>query len=374
MKWGIGSRKNKHLVVEAGFSSPQVKANVEKTVSMEVCSQSTHPINSQTEDCYISLPFPISQIDSTFIKPLSHVRNEDVVALVDSLVNKRQKNTVIVGECLADCDGVVTAMKDRIERGDVPLDLKYVQFLRLPIVSMKNLSREEVDSKLGELRCLLKSSVDRGAVFYLGDLRWVSEYLAYDADIKRGRYCLSVEHMIVGPREFGFCLVLSLNLGSLQAKNNTTVIGDLCSWPLLENRINMDVRNNGSFVIASYSDLSTSKEDVVCASRLRSCGVPLIKKAIMRKSHCGFVPQPCNVEYVTDGWTGWNRQTAGRAVAESHPGPFLFNLEDKVVLKERVPAEAERLIDDDLILEQHLSLGSPISAGFHLNAFSAVHL
>ncbi|GMH13255.1 hypothetical protein Nepgr_015096 [Nepenthes gracilis] len=281
---------------EAGFSSPQVKANVEKSVSMEVCSQSTHPINSHTEDCCISPPFPMSQIDSTFIKPLSHVRNEDVVALIDSLVSKRQKkNTVVVGECLADCEGVVTAMKDRIERGGVPLDLKYVQFLSLPIVSMKNLSREEVDSKLGELRCLLKSSVDRGAVFYLGDLRWVSEYLAYDADYQRGRYYCPVEHMIMGLRRLAFgngesgrlwllgianfnsyikcktqnpsletlldlhpltipvgSLVLSLNLGSsLQAKNTTTVTGDLCSWPLLENRINMDVRNNGSYVTAS---------------------------------------------------------------------------------------------------------------------------
>ncbi|GMH21549.1 hypothetical protein Nepgr_023391 [Nepenthes gracilis] len=82
-------------------------------------------------------------------------------------------------------------------------------------------------------------------------------------------------------------LVLSPNLGSLQAKNNTTVTGDLYSWPLMEDRINMDVCNNGSFIIASYSDLSTSKEDVVYASRLRSCGLPLIRKAIMRERHDG---------------------------------------------------------------------------------------
>ncbi|GMH18898.1 hypothetical protein Nepgr_020739 [Nepenthes gracilis] len=174
--------------------------NVEKSVFMEVCSQSTHPIHSHTADCCISPPFPISQIKSTFIKPL-------------------------------------------------------------------NLSSW----------CLLKSSVDRGAVFYLGDLRWGSEHLAYDADSKRGRYYCPVEHMMVGLRRLAVgngengrlwllgianfnsyikcktrnpsletlldlhplttpvgSLVLSLNLGSLQAKNNTIRI-EIFAVPPLEN-------------------------------------------------------------------------------------------------------------------------------------------
>ncbi|GMH17181.1 hypothetical protein Nepgr_019022 [Nepenthes gracilis] len=87
--------------------------------------------------------------------------------------------------------------------------------------------------------------------------------------------------------------------------------------------------------IASYSDLSTSKEDVVYVSRLRGCGVPLIRKAITHKSQCGFVPQLASVEYVTVGWTRWDRKTTGKAVVESHPGPLLSNIEDKVLLKER---------------------------------------
>ncbi|GMH21986.1 hypothetical protein Nepgr_023829 [Nepenthes gracilis] len=38
----------------------------------------------------------------------------------------------------------------------------------------------------------------------------------------------------------------------------------------------------------------------------------------------------------------------------------------------KVPVEAERLIDNDLVLEQYLSLGSPVLAGFRLDAFSAI--
>ncbi|GAB4855184.1 hypothetical protein Ancab_023811 [Ancistrocladus abbreviatus] len=279
---------------EAGFSSPQVKANiVGQSVSLEVCSQST-PLSSHSKDTIsplilragISQSLPISPFELTFSKPSNQARNEDVLGVIHSLVDKRKKkNTIVVGECLNDCEGVVRGIKDRIEGGDVPLDLKCVQFLSLPIISLKNLSREEVDLKLGELRCLLKSSVGRGVVLYLGDLKWVSEYWAFFGDYQRRSYYYPVEHLIMGLRKLVFSNVengrlwllgiatfnsymkcktghpsletlldlhplavpvgsldLSLNLDSnVKGERKSIVSGDVFGWPLHENRIVMDL-------------------------------------------------------------------------------------------------------------------------------------
>lgn len=38
----------------------------------------------------------------------------------------------------------------------------------------------------------------------------------------------------------------------------------------------------------------------------------------------------------------------------------------------QVPIEAERLLDNDIVLEQYLSPASPLLAGFRLDAFGAI--
>lgn len=42
------------------------------------------------------------------------------------------------------------------------------------------------------------------------------------------------------------------------------------------------------------------------------------------------------------------------------------------VLFFQVPIEAERLLDNDIVLEQYLSPASPLLAGFRLDAFGAI--
>ncbi|KAL2943067.1 Protein SMAX1-LIKE 3 [Bienertia sinuspersici] len=150
---------------------------------------------------------------------------------------------------------------------------------------MKNLSREEIDLKLGEIRCLLKGCGGRGVVLYLGDLKWVAEYWAYYGEQRKHYYC-PVEHLVMGLRRLVFgnmetsgrlwlmgiatfnsymkcksgnpCLEalldlhpltipagsldLSLNLdSSLQGQNKSDVSGEAISWPLLENKIDMQL-------------------------------------------------------------------------------------------------------------------------------------
>ncbi|GMH09806.1 hypothetical protein Nepgr_011647 [Nepenthes gracilis] len=54
------------------------------------------------------------------------------------------------------------------------------------------------------------------------------------------------------------------------------------------------------------------KKDAVFVSRLHSCGIILIEKAIMHESYCGVVPTVVIFEYVTAGWTrentGWHHE------------------------------------------------------------------
>lgn len=142
---------------EAGFSSTQVKVNVEKVVSLD---QST-PSNL----------------------------NEEIRSVIENMVGKRRKSIAIVGESLSSVEGVVKGLMEKVDRGEVPEGIREVKFISLPLFSIGSLSREEVEEKLVDLRCLVRGCVERGVVLYLGDLKWTTEN-------RKLQYC-PVEHMIV---------------------------------------------------------------------------------------------------------------------------------------------------------------------------------
>ncbi|KAL0346966.1 UNVERIFIED_CONTAM: protein SMAX1-LIKE 3 [Sesamum calycinum] len=132
---------------EAGFSSTQVKSNVEKAVSLELCSQSSPDLSPP-------------------------------------------------GECISNIETRVKELMDRVDKGEVPEQLREVKFISIPpLYSFCNLQRELVEHKMGELTCLVKSLVGKGVVLYLGDLSWISEYRV-NLEQARSYYC-SVEHMIM---------------------------------------------------------------------------------------------------------------------------------------------------------------------------------
>ncbi|KAL2549097.1 Double Clp-N motif-containing P-loop nucleoside triphosphate hydrolase superfamily protein [Forsythia ovata] len=125
------------------------------------------------------------------------VPNDDVMSVVEAMMNKKRKNTVIVGECLSTAEAVVKAVINKFDKKDVPLDMRFVQFISVPLFTLKNVSRQEYEEKLGELRSFVKSSVSRGIVLYLGDLNWVSEYWSkYGEQRNTGYYC-PVDYMIM---------------------------------------------------------------------------------------------------------------------------------------------------------------------------------
>ncbi|KAF5179558.1 Smax1-like [Thalictrum thalictroides] len=188
---------------EAGFSSTQVKSNVEQAISLEICSQSS-PVSSKSKESNlltlgntISQSPPLGQFGVKTSKPrsLDQVRNEDVTSVIETLMNRR--STVVVGECLVSTEGVVRGVMDKVDRRDVPEALRDVQFISLPLFSFGHLHKEEVEQKMGELRCLVNSPVGRGAVLYLGDLKWAAEFRASSGDQDSRNYYCPVEHMIM---------------------------------------------------------------------------------------------------------------------------------------------------------------------------------
>ncbi|XP_010262964.1 PREDICTED: protein SMAX1-LIKE 3-like [Nelumbo nucifera] len=188
---------------EAGFSSTQVKNNVEQAVSLEICSQNPSLSIKSKESNSLALgstvsQSPLSQFGPKVSKPslLDQVRSEDVVSVLETLMNRRRRSTVIVGECLATTEAVVRAVMDKIDKGDVPEALRDVKFVCLPLYPFGNLSKEEVEQKLGELKCLVKTCVSRGVVLYLGDLKWAAEVGAGSGEQGRNYYW-PLEHMVM---------------------------------------------------------------------------------------------------------------------------------------------------------------------------------
>ncbi|XP_016440721.2 protein SMAX1-LIKE 3-like [Nicotiana tabacum] len=174
---------------EAGFSSPQVKSNVEQAVSLELCSQNPSP-NSSKE---------INQVltSNKVICPI-FVKDEDVMSVVESLMSKRKKSIVIVGECLDSLEGVIKGVMNKVDNRDVPQVLKEVKFISLPLLTFGNIQREEVEQRIGELTCLVKSLGAKGVVLYLGDLKWIADFRVNSCGGQGGiSYYCSVEHMIM---------------------------------------------------------------------------------------------------------------------------------------------------------------------------------
>ncbi|KAK7279099.1 hypothetical protein RJT34_24143 [Clitoria ternatea] len=192
---------------EAGFSSTLVKSRVEQAISAEVCSQQqtskeiTTANSSGNIVCLSSRSFdPFGPSFNNKKYYLGHVNDDyvdDVTSVLSELVSKR-RNIVVVGESVTNAEGVVRGLMERLERGSscVQGEMTYVQFVSLPLVSFRNISKEEVERKVLELRGLVKGYVGRGFILYLGDLKWLFEFWSNHCEQKTKCYC-SVEHMVM---------------------------------------------------------------------------------------------------------------------------------------------------------------------------------
>ncbi|KAK4359902.1 hypothetical protein RND71_022131 [Anisodus tanguticus] len=186
---------------EAGFSSTQVKNNVEQVVSkLEI---STKPLvlgnTNMSQQITSSTSHHVLNLALSKTGQNQVIRNDDVMSVVESMMNfKKRRNTVVIGECLATTEGVIRGVIDKFDKGEVQGEMKHVQFISVPLFTLRNVSREEFEIKLRELRTLVKNYMNRGVVLYLGDLRWVSEFWTKYGEQQRNiSYYFPVEHMIM---------------------------------------------------------------------------------------------------------------------------------------------------------------------------------
>lgn len=192
---------------EAGFSSTFVKNNLEETVAVfpsfdpKIKPLSDHgeirTPSSSSSLLYANGGLPMNYnnflgLDNSgsMMSRIStgNIKNEDIASVMKVLLRKgSRRNPVIVGDCLLSTENVVRELMLRVERGEVPEPLRVVRFVspQFSSLSLRLLSREDVDHKLQELRRTLSNCLAGGsAIIYAGDLKW-----AADRDEKVDGFC-----------------------------------------------------------------------------------------------------------------------------------------------------------------------------------------
>ncbi|KAL0738244.1 hypothetical protein Bca4012_014454 [Brassica carinata] len=159
------------------------------------CLQShTHPLQCRALELCFNVA--LNRLPTSTGSPM----DEDVMNVIDNLVDKRKRNFVIVGECLATVEKVVRSVMEKVDKKDVPEALKNVKFITLSFSSFGEPSRSDVEHKLKELETLVRSCVGKGVILNLGDLNWFVESRTKSSLMcntnNDNNYC-AVEHMIV---------------------------------------------------------------------------------------------------------------------------------------------------------------------------------
>lgn len=181
---------------EARFSSTQVKTKVEQAISIELSSQScaTNSKSNNNNNNDTVLGATVEKQPSSLVS--GRAREEDVVAVINELAERKKRSVVVVGESVGSVEAVVEEAIGRIEKKEVQESLKEVKFINLSISSFRDRTRVEVDEKVMELKSLIRSSccMGKGVILYVGDIKWTIDYR--ENQITRGYYC-PVEHMII---------------------------------------------------------------------------------------------------------------------------------------------------------------------------------
>ncbi|KHG18186.1 Chaperone ClpB1 -like protein [Gossypium arboreum] len=177
---------------EAGFSSTVVKANIEDSSSSpssvfqcynttsgsggvfsSPCSPSqTHFLSYEQNPFFFS---PSKKLLTSYI-PDSASLKQDIKLVFEVLLRKnKRRNSVIVGDCVSTTESLVSELTSRVEKGDVPDEMKHVRFLKFYFspMSLKFMKREDVEKHVCDLKRTVDSIVaEGGAIIYTGDLKW----------------------------------------------------------------------------------------------------------------------------------------------------------------------------------------------------------
>lgn len=212
---------------EAGFSSSAVKSNLEDSVFHSVCGGGagvystpsspsppeishreignfwqTHFLNFNPEQNPLFFP---PQKKLFFAES---VKEEDIKLVLEVVLCRKnnKRNTVIVGDSLSITEAVVKELMVRVERGDVPGELKSAHFIKFQFTSapLRLMKREEVEQNISDLKrkvdCL--TSGGERVIIYTGDLKWTVETRVNNSDLM-GRGDIiggydPVDHLVAG--------------------------------------------------------------------------------------------------------------------------------------------------------------------------------
>ncbi|WVZ54350.1 hypothetical protein U9M48_005158 [Paspalum notatum var. saurae] len=188
---------------EAGFSSSQVKANVEKAVSSTEHSQNT-PTGSPAGS---GGGLALARRPTTSVVRV----DDDAMRVLDCMASGSKRCVVVVGESTATAEAVVKAVMDRVSKGELQPRhelLKNLQFVPLSAASFQRMPREDVEAKAGDLRALVRQgcAAGKGVVLVLEDLAYAAEAWAAASEARRrgggGRengqcYYCPVEHAVM---------------------------------------------------------------------------------------------------------------------------------------------------------------------------------
>ncbi|EPS70450.1 hypothetical protein M569_04308, partial [Genlisea aurea] len=154
---------------EAGFSSTQVKGNVEQALSVAKTSRSKDFSLGKTTVVPPAMT-TTTKLSASKVRANKLLQHDDDVRLMQGVI-------------------------ERFEKKNIPSDLKHAQFISVPLLTLKNVTRDEFEVKIGELRSLVRSYISRGVVLYVENLDWISSFWSKNGDA----FCSSspVEYMVM---------------------------------------------------------------------------------------------------------------------------------------------------------------------------------
>jgi ATP-dependent Clp protease ATP-binding subunit ClpA len=166
---------------EAGFSSIQVKANVEQAVSsVEGNSTSAAAIEGNGPNARATRPAEETRTSSNKLLALplhqQEVRDEDVQAILDCMASRSKRRFMVVAERAATAEAAARAAVERIDRGEAPSQMRGAQVLSLRVSRFRDMTRDDAERLLAELRRAVRA--DGGAVVFVEDLAWAAEFFA----------------------------------------------------------------------------------------------------------------------------------------------------------------------------------------------------
>ncbi|KAA8522722.1 hypothetical protein F0562_009116 [Nyssa sinensis] len=200
---------------EAGFSSTAVKNNLDDSSASSVfqCYSSSGGVYSSPSSpsptetprefvnsssfwrthflSYTSEPnsllfSPQKKLSSNPITDSASQR-EDIKLVLEVLLRKKRRNTVIVGDSVSITEGLVAELTGRVERKEVPEELKSARFIKFQFssaVPLRFMKREEVELNLSDLKRKVDSLASGGGVIiYTGDLKWTVDSAASEREV-----------------------------------------------------------------------------------------------------------------------------------------------------------------------------------------------